>query len=114
MATTDIWVYRQSTWMRSDLSGFSVEAIDGSIGKVDEASNEVGGSFVVVDTGPWIFGKKVVIPASAIERVDLDNRNCYVSLTKDQIKDSPEYDPDRYDDAYRDRLGTYYSSRMAS
>ena len=34
---------------------------DGSIGKVDELTDEVGRSAVVVDTGPWIFGRKVVI-----------------------------------------------------
>ena len=53
-----------------DLSGFSVEAVDGSIGKIDEASNEVGQAFVIVDTGPWIFGKKVMLPAGVIRRID--------------------------------------------
>jgi stress response protein YsnF len=33
----------------------------------------------------------------------------YVNLTKDQIKDAPEFDEDRYrDSAYRDELGGYY------
>src|SRR5436190_19454364 len=35
----------------------------GSIGKIDEATNDTGSSSVVVDTGPWIFGRKVVILA---------------------------------------------------
>jgi hypothetical protein len=56
MATADVWVYRERSWMQNDLSGFSVEALDGSIGKVDEASNDVGASYLIVDTGPWIFG----------------------------------------------------------
>jgi hypothetical protein len=34
-----------------DLNGFNVEASDGKIGKVDEATHEAGGSFIVVDTG---------------------------------------------------------------
>jgi hypothetical protein len=38
----------------------------------------------------------------------LVNRVVLVGCTKDQIKDSPEYDPDRYDDEYRTRLGDYY------
>jgi hypothetical protein len=46
-----------------DLTGFDVEAADGSIGKVDEATQEVGESYLVVDTGVWIFGKKVLLPA---------------------------------------------------
>jgi hypothetical protein len=43
----------------------------------------------VVDTGPWIFGKKVLLPAGTIDRVDSESGKLYVDLTKDQIKDSP-------------------------
>jgi hypothetical protein len=46
----------------------------------------------VVDTGPWIFGKKVLLPAGTINRVDADGGKLYVDLTKEQIKDSPEFD----------------------
>jgi hypothetical protein len=92
-----------------DLVGFRVEARDGSIGKIDEATNETGRSYCVVDTGPWIFGRKVVIPAGAVSRVDTDDRKVFVDLTKDQIKDSPEFDSVRgYDAEYGDRLGIYY------
>jgi hypothetical protein len=63
----------------------------------------------VVDTGPWIFGKKVVLPAGTLQRVDLNARKVFVNRTKDQIKSSPEYDPDRVDDDYRSRLATYYA-----
>ncbi len=109
MATADVWIYRQTTWTQTDLSGFSVEAIDGSIGKIDEASNEVSGSFIVVDTGPWIFGKKVMLPAGVIRDVDLDAQTVFVNRTKDQIKSAPEFDESTYrDDTYRDRLGSYY------
>ena len=52
MATADIWVYRQVRWTQRDLTGFGVEALDGSIGKVDEATNDVSASYIVVDTGP--------------------------------------------------------------
>jgi hypothetical protein len=93
-----------------DLNGFDVEALDGSIGHIDEATNEVAGSYVIVDTGPWIFGKKVMIPAGAIERIDLEGRTVQVRLTKDRIKGSPEFDGEvlRDDAAYRERLGAYY------
>ena len=57
---------------------------------------------------PWIFGRKVVIPAGTIERIDVDDTKIFVGLTKEQIKDSPEYDPARFDEDYRVRLGTYY------
>jgi hypothetical protein len=109
MATLDVWVYRETTWAQSDLTGFSVEALDGSIGKIDEASNEVGGSYLVVDTGPWIFGKKVMLPAGVVRDVDLDTQTVFVNRSKDEIKNAPEFDQDRYhDDAYRQDLGGYY------
>jgi hypothetical protein len=111
--TTSIWVYRETMWGQRDLPGYKVEARDGSIGKIDEASNEVGSSFIVVDTGPWILGKKVMIPAGAIRDVDLDTETVFVDRTKDEIKNAPEYDESLYSDlAYRDKLGTYYSDRM--
>ena len=66
MAMVEIWTYRETDWPTRNLMGFSVEAIDGSIGKVDEASNDVGAAYLVVDTGPWIFGKKVMLPAGLI------------------------------------------------
>jgi len=66
-----------------------VHATDGDIGKVDEASDEVNASSIVVDTGPWIFGRRVVLPAGTVERVDDEEQEIYVDLTKDQIKDSP-------------------------
>jgi hypothetical protein len=109
MATTDIWTYREQTWGTTDLTGYSVEATDGGIGKVDEATYEVGGSFIAVDTGPWIFGKKVMLPAGVIQSVDPQEEKIFVNLTKDQIKDAPEFDETRYnDDAYRSELGGYY------
>jgi hypothetical protein len=105
----DIWTYREDTIGDVDLTGFSVEATDGGIGKVDEATYEVGSSYIVVDTGPWIFGKKVLLPAGVIDRVDVENEQILVNRTKDEIKDSPEYDVDRgFDDTYRGDLGTYY------
>jgi hypothetical protein len=107
MATPGIWSYRETRWAQDELVGLSVEAIDGSIGKIDEASNDVDGSYVVVDTGPWIFGKKVMLPAGVIQDVDLDSETVFVNRTKDQIKNAPEYDR-HGDDRYRDELAGYY------
>ena len=64
---------------------------DGSIGKIDEATYEVGKSFIIVDTGPWIFHHKVMLPAGVVERVDEADEKVWVNRTKEQIKDSPEY-----------------------
>jgi len=92
-----------------NLVGFEIEATDGGIGKVDEATYDIGASYVVVDTGPWIFGKKVMLPAGVVQRVDLDTETIFVDRTKDEIKNSPEFDEKMYrDESYRSQLGSYY------
>ena len=106
---TELWTYRGDLQDTTDLKGFEVAALDGDIGKIDDATYDVGSSYIVVDTGPWIFGKKVLIPAATLVRVDLDNRKVFLMLTKDQIKDSPELS-DVLSDADRDRIGLYYES----
>ena len=107
----NIWNFSTTTVTDPvDLAGFKVEARDGEIGKVDEATYDVGSSYVVVDTGPWIFGRKVVLPGAMIEQIDLDNEEVLVRLTKEQIKASPELDGsmDHRSDEYRGMVGDYY------
>jgi PRC-barrel domain protein len=105
----DIWRYRDQDWNANRLEGYEVEATDGDIGKVDRATADVSGGYIVVDTGPWIFGKRVLLPAGVIERVDDEARKVYVSLAKEQIKNAPELEDTAYDDlGSRDALGEYY------
>ena len=113
--TTDVWTYRDAGTLGTDvgrgvdLTGFSVEATDGGIGKIDEATYDVGSSYIVVDTGPWIFGTKVVLPAGVVHRVDLDTETVYVNRSKDEIKNAPEYDDALFEDeTYRGEVGSYY------
>jgi hypothetical protein len=105
----EIWTYREQAWSTANLVDYKVESLDGSIGKIDEASNEVGAGYIIVDTGPWIFGKKVMLPAGVISRVDHEDEKVFVNRTKDQIKNAPEFDESIVrDDDYRGRLGSYY------
>ena len=112
MHTVEIWTFRTEAGVdpdTDDIAGYKVEATDGSIGKIDEATYDAGSSYIVVDTGPWIFGKKVLLPAGVISRVDRDEEKVHVNRTKDQIKDSPEFEESNYrDDDYRERVGSYY------
>jgi hypothetical protein len=109
MATTEMWTYAERVRTGGDLSGYDVEAVDGDIGKVDDATYGTGASCLVVDTGPWILGKKVMIPAGVVEHVDHDEEKVFVNRTKDQIKHAPEFDEGRFgDDSYRSELSAYY------
>jgi hypothetical protein len=107
---TDVWTYRDETIGDIDLAGYSVEALDGGIGKVDEATYDVGSSYIVVDTGPWIFGKKVLLPAGLIDRIDAESETVFVAATKEEIKSAPEFDETVLtDEDGRTRIATYYA-----
>jgi hypothetical protein len=110
---TDMWTYREDivdpAVAPRNVVGYGVEATDGSIGKVDDATYEVGSSSIVVDTGPWIFGKKVMLPAGVIQSVDHEAEKIMVDRSKDEIKNAPEIDEATLDDdESRMRLGSYY------
>jgi len=91
-----------------DLSGYDVEATDGSIGNIDESNPAAGRAYVVVDTGLWIFGKKRLIPAGVVQRVDQEAEKVFVNLSKDQIKQAPDFD--ETDLESRDGYDTYYGT----
>jgi hypothetical protein len=105
---TDMWTYRSGVSASgADIVGYSVEATDGGIGRIDESSVDAGSAYIVVDTGPWIFGKKRMIPARVVDRIDRSDERVYVRMTKEQIKDAPDFE-----EAHRGRrkdYDTYYS-----
>ena len=54
------------------------------------------------------FGRKVILPARTVERIDPDDRVVFVDRTKEEIKNSSEFDPVRgFDPAYQDSFGDY-------
>lgn len=89
--TDNMWGYPAESGHQTgtDLTGFKVEASDGSIGKVDKHSEDVGAAYIVVDTGVWIFGKTVLLPAGVISSIDVAGQTVHVGRTKDEIKNSP-------------------------
>ena len=104
-----MWDYRDSTWTDDrDITGYDVEATDGSIGSVDSATNGVSNAYIVVDTGFWIFGTKRLIPAGIVSAVEHEDKRVLLTLTKDQVKAAPGYDEASWTDETRDRHGEYY------
>jgi hypothetical protein len=110
----NVWNYGTAAGYQAggDLTGYKVEATDGHIGKVDKHSDEVGSAYLVVDTGVWIFGKHVLLPAGTIKRVAPEEQKVYVSRTKDEIKNAPEFDKDKHlgDEGYHQQVGGYYNA----
>jgi hypothetical protein len=105
----DIYAWPVETWARIDLAGFRVEGLDGEIGTIDDATLEFATDAIVVNTGPWIFGRKILLPAGVITGVDEDDRTAFVNVTKDQVKDAPEFSEELWrDPAYRQEVGLHY------
>jgi hypothetical protein len=85
-------------WHASAINGYAIAASDGPIGTVsdflfDDASWLV--RWLVVDTGNWLSGRKVLLPPSVLGLLDAKGQEVSVKLTKQQVKESPEIDTDR-------------------
>ena len=98
----------EPTWATTDLVGFDVEATDGKVGKVDEKTKGVQNQGFIVDTGPWILGKKVLLPAGIIQSIELDEEKVYVERMKDEIKNALEFDEATFQSSYQNQIGDYY------
>ncbi len=93
-----------------DLAGFSVDASDGHVGKVDKATHTMHDGYLVVDMGHWIFGHKAVVPAEIVNNVDRVGGVVYLNVSKDQLKHGPDIDAGNgLDEGKRAQLAAYYS-----
>ncbi len=82
----------------SSLKGLEIHAKDGALGTVsdflfDDSTWKV--RWMVVDTGRWLTGRKVLIHPSAVISADYGRRQLAVGLTKAQVQDSPDILQDR-------------------
>ena len=109
MATTPLWTYR-GVDADVDLTGYDVEARDGSVGTVEAATRQAGTGYLVVDTGTWIFGRRVLLPAGLVDRVDRGSRRLFLNRSRDEIRSAPEYDQSGPTDMYRAQVGMYYGA----
>lgn len=102
------------THLRSinDVMDYYIEATDGDIGHVedfiiDDETWEI--RYMVVDTKNWWPGKKVLVSPEWIDRVSWSDSRVYVDLSREAIKSSPEFDADRLNRAYEERLYKHYN-----
>ena len=81
-----------------DLQGYAIGATDGAIGTVDDLyfdDERWAIRYLVVDTGGWLSGRKVLISPVAIGHPDWLHQVLPVSLTKAQVEKSPDIDTRR-------------------
>ena len=101
-----------------DLHDYAIGAVDGAIGQVkdlyvDDEAWVV--RYLVVETGGWLMGRKVLISPIAIGPADWATRQLPVSITMEQVRNSPDLDTDKpvtrqHELAYSDYYGypTYW------
>ncbi len=94
------------------VTGYSIKASDGRIGDVEDFiinDSTWAIDLILIDTGNWFPGKKVLISPKLIKEVNWENSTVTVNATEAQVKNSPEYDPgEELSDAYQSNLQNYY------
>ena len=76
------------------VNGHHIQTLDGELGHVEDfiIDDETWAiRYLVVDTHNWWPGKKVLVSPQWIERVSWGERKVFVNLSREAIKESPEY-----------------------
>jgi len=76
------------------VSGYHIQALDGEIGHVEDfiIDDETWAiRYLIVGTRNWWPGKKVLVSPQWIERVSWNESKVFVNLSRETIKQSPEY-----------------------
>jgi stress response protein YsnF len=92
----------EKTWdahLRStrDVSGHHIHALDGDIGHVEDfiIDDETWAiRYLVIDTKNWWPGKKILLSPKWIERISWSESKVFVNLSRENVKQSPEYTDD--------------------
>jgi uncharacterized protein YrrD len=77
------------------MHGDAIHARDGEIGRVDEIlfdDEQWTVRYLIVDTGHWLQGRKVLIAPIALGALEPDRHILNVNLTRDQVEGSPGVD----------------------
>jgi len=96
-----------------DVSGYHIHATDGEIGHVEDfiIDDEAWAiRYLVIDTRNWWPGKKVLVSPHWIERVSWSESTVYANLSRETIKQSPEYTEESLPNRdYEARLHRHYN-----
>jgi len=95
-----------------EVTGYHIHAVDGSIGHVDDFivdDENWALRFLVVDTKNWLPGKKVLMAPLWVDAIDWESRQVRVDLTKEGVRNAPEFDPEApINREYEERLYDYH------
>ncbi|MEW5745310.1 MAG: PRC-barrel domain-containing protein [Nitrospirota bacterium] len=96
-----------------EVSGYTLLATDGEAGQVEDflvSDDEWTIRYLVIDTGEWLQGRRVLIAAQWVTGFALTQQALRVDLTRESIKNSPQYDPAiQVSRGYEEQLYDYYN-----
>jgi uncharacterized protein YrrD len=96
----------------NQMQGCRIEATDGSIGHVEDFLVDEKGwrmRYLVIDTGHWLPGRKVIVAPNWIQNVSWEDRTVTLGLTQKSIESSPPYKATAsWNREYVERLHDYY------
>jgi PRC-barrel domain len=95
----------------SEVTDYAIHATDGEIGKVDDfiIDDEVWAIRYVVILRSWWAGKKVILSPEWIERVSWEEWEVFVPLSRETIKNAPNWDESHpISRTFEQRLFDYY------
>lgn len=94
------------------VTGYYIQASDGDIGHVEDFIVDTQSwtiQYIVIDTKNWWPGKKVLIAPTWISDIRWAQSKVYVDLTRETIKNAPEYNPTApVNREYETQLYDYY------
>ena len=95
-----------------NLLNYKILATDGEIGGVSDIivdDQEMKLRYLVIDTGTWLPGKKVVLSTAWISSVVPERETVVMNIETKRIQEAPEYRPDAdFSREYEERLHDYY------
>ena len=94
-----------------DIIGFEIQATNGEIGEVSDflVDEHFKLRYLVIDTGKWLTGKKVVLSTAWISSVKLEGRTVVMNIDKKRIEEGPQYSDEHVlDREYETRLHAHY------
>lgn len=80
----------------NEVISYKIRAVDGEIGHVEDFvidDEKWVIRYLVVDTRNWLSGKEVLVIPQQVEEINWAESQVRLNLTRDAVKDSPEYDP---------------------
>jgi uncharacterized protein (TIGR02271 family) len=112
----DFYPEYQDQLDNQDVIGYSLYSGEEKVGSIDDLLVDDNGKFryLVVNTGVWIFGKKVLLPIGRTQ-IDYNDRRVYVNgLTREQVEQLPEYNVAGVDQDHEDRVRNVYRPRTGA